>query len=121
VSEWNFWLRALAGENPQSLVRGVPEQGFWLLRERTYTRTPKEQRTIGGSRHKAETSFHPTAIWQDESGWHCVINRPTQTHYLKDPEKIDEEIFSRCSRSPITHDDYLAKVKELENERDRAA
>lgn len=119
---WDFWLRALAGDNPQSMVRGVPEQGFWLLRERKSTRTPEGERTVGGPRHKATTSFHPVAIWQDESGWHCVITRPGKTSYLTDPAEIDETVFSPCSRSPMTHDDYLAKVNELESarERDRA-
>lgn len=117
MADWSFWTKALAGENPQSLVRGVPEQGFFLLRERTSTRTPEGERTVGGSRHKVETFFHPTSIWQDESGWHCVISRPDRTSHLKDPEKIDEQIFSRCSRHPITHDNYLAQVKELESAR----
>jgi hypothetical protein len=114
TDQWSFWLRALAGENPQSMVRGVPEQGFFLLRERKSTRTPEGERTIGGPRHKATTTYSPVAIWADESGWHCVITRPWKTSHLTDPAEIDETVFSPCSRSPITHDRYLELVKELE-------
>lgn len=117
---WTYWLRALAGEKPQSLVRGVPEQGFWLLRERKSKRTPEAERTVGGPRHKISTRFHPVAIWEDEIGWHCVVNYPRAISYLTDPDEIDEQIFARCSCAPITHETYLTKCKELENERDHA-
>lgn len=119
--QWDFWLRALAGENPQSMVKGVPEWGFWLLRERKTHRTPEADRTIGGPRHKVTTLHHPVAIWEDEGGWHCVIARPDQTTYLTDPAEIDERVFSPCSRSPIDHETYLAKCREIENERDHSA
>jgi hypothetical protein len=117
--QWDFWLKALAGEAPRSLVRGIPEAGFFLLRERRTHRTPEEDRTIGGPRHKVTTIYHPVAIWEDEFGWHCVVNYPRTVSYLIGPAEIDETIFSRCSRAPITHDDYLEKVQELESARER--
>lgn len=120
-SQWEFWRKSLAGEKPKSLVRGIPESGFWTLRERTTTRTPEGQRTVGGPRHKVSTQHHPVAIWEDEFGWHCVVNYPRAVAYLKDPAEIDEKIFSRCSRAPIGNDAYLAKVKELETAREHAA
>jgi hypothetical protein len=113
LDPWSFWLRALAGENPQSMVKGVPEFGFFLLRERTKNRTPKEDREIGGPRDKIATLHHPVAIWQDEEGWHCVITRPDQTTHLTDPAEIDERVFSPCSRSPISHERYLEMTKEI--------
>lgn len=113
-SSWNFWLHALAGENPQSMVRGVPEFGFFLLRERKTHRTPEADRKVGGPRHKITTLFHPVAIWMDEDGWHCVITRPDQTTHLTDPAEIDERVFSPCSRSPISHERYLELTKQPE-------
>jgi hypothetical protein len=114
TDQWRFWLRALAGEAPQSLVRGIPEAGFFLLRERKTTRTPEADRTVGGPRHKVTTLHHPVAIWEDEFGWHCVITRPDQTTYLTDPAEIDERVFSPCSRAPISHEKYLELTKQSE-------
>lgn len=121
--QWDFWLRQLAGENPP-LPAGIgkPVWGFYLLRQRyTWAREAHEKKI--GTRNKVATYFWPVAIWQDESGWHCVVTRtdrdgkPYKTSYLTDPFEIDESIVSRCCRAAITHDDYLAKVKEIEDER----
>ena len=116
MSEWDWWNEALAGKTPET-TPGTPHWGFFLLRERQMTRTPPEQRKIGGPRHKATTYFHPVSIWQDACGvWNCVIDRPGQKSWLTDVDDIDS-VFSRCCRAPMTHDCYLTKVKELENER----
>jgi len=115
-SRWDWWLKALAGDPQPSLVKGVPEFGFFLLRERKTRRTPEDERKIGGPRHKVTTTFAAVAIWEDETGWHCVITRPGHTSHLTDPAEIDEGVFSPCSKWPVDHETYLAKVKELETE-----
>ena len=116
MSEWSFWQRQLAGENPPSLVRGVPEWGFFLLREWA---SKGAQEGVESFRRKREVAFRPVAIWQDDAGWHCVITRPGRTSHLTDPAEIDETVFASCCRAAIPHDEYLTKVKELENDRER--
>ena len=113
---WSFWQRQLAGENPPSLVRGVPEWGFFLLREWT---SKGEQEGVSAIRRKREVCFRPVAIWQDDEGWHCLITRPAKTTHLTDPAEIDETVFASCCRAAIDHETYEQKVKELESAREQ--
>jgi hypothetical protein len=126
TAPWSFWTRQLAGENPPLPPgHGVPVAGFFLLRQRYSWKREGAEIKIG-TVNKVATYFWPVAIWQDESIWHCVVTRadrdgkPYKTEYLTDPIRIDETIVSRCCRAAITHERYLAEVKELENERDHA-
>jgi hypothetical protein len=124
---WEFWAAQLAGENPPlPPEHGKPVWGFYLLRQR-YTWAREEHEKKIGTRNKVATHHWPVALWEDETGWHCVITRAPQggkdyrSAHLTDPVEIDEQIVSRCCRAAITHDDYLAKVKELENSRERVS
>jgi len=110
-SDWSFWLAQLAGENPET-TPGCPWAGFYLLRERRRWADVR-----GGRRWRVETNHWPTAIWNNNGDWHCVITRASETSHVIDITAIDEGIFSRCCRAAITHDEYLAKVAEIEGAR----
>jgi hypothetical protein len=117
---WSFWLRQLAGETPPLPAgHGEPVWGFYLLRQRYSWKREGAEIKIG-TVNKVSTHWWPVAIWQDDSGWHCLVTRadqdgkPYRTEYLTDPVAIDERIVSRCCRTAIDHDAYLALVKELE-------
>lgn len=122
---WDFWRFQLAGGLPET-TPGTPHSGFYLLRERHKRRRQDGERKIG-TMDMVKTYHWPCAIWLDETGWHCVVTRVPrdkmpgcETTHTTRIERVDST-FSICCRDAITHDDYLAKVKEIEDERSSRA
>ena len=103
-SPWSFWQMQLAGKEPSD-VSG-PHWGFFSLGE-WVAPTPPER--------KKQPVHWPVAIWQDGGEWQCVITRRWGPSHLTGVMNA-HEIFARCCRDAITHETYLAQVKELENE-----
>ena len=109
---WSFWRAQLAGETPET-TPGTPHAGYYLMRRRETRDNPNPR--PGDPRKKVTTHYNPVAIWFDEdSGWNCIEHTPRLILSNSSIEAIDESIFSRCCRSPLTYEDYLAKVAERE-------
>lgn len=107
ANPWSFWQLNLAGSEPSDLFG--PHWGFFSLLE--WIAPPPPER-------KKLPVHWPVAIWQVESdgSWHCLITRAGGTAYLTAVIDV-HEVFSRCCLDPLTYEDYLARVKELETER----
>jgi hypothetical protein len=113
---WEWWRRQLAHQQDPSLEKpectpGTPYTGFYLHRRRWTRPNDDPNRRPGDPRHKVTTEYVPVAIWED-SGWHMVIGKE---EYYRDPDKVDD-VFSRCCRSAITHDEYERIRNEAPNE-----
>ena len=107
MTDWSFWHSQLAGLEPET-TPGVPHQGYFMLRRRTTRENDDPNRRPGDARKKVTTTHLPVAIWFDD-GWHCRIGAD---EYITDVDVIDN-IFSRCCRAAITHDEYLIALEKL--------
>lgn len=101
---WSFWMMQLAGEEPSDIFG--PHWGFFALGEWISPEPPERKKRPVSS---------PVAIWQDDGEWQCLITRRWGPSHLIGVMNA-HEIFARCCRDPLTHEAYLAQVKELENE-----
>ena len=119
---WAFWRSSLDGETPET-TPGTPHAGYYLMRRRETRDNPNPR--PGDPRKKVTTHYNPVAIWQGNDdficlGWLCLEHAPRGPIYRTEADVIDESIFSRCCRSPLTYEDYLAKVAEREASYERA-
>ena len=112
MTMWDFWFAQLAGENPET-TPGTPHAGFYTNRRRVTFDNPEPG--PGKPRKKIKVFEETVAIWQDESGWHCLIHSENGQRHLTDVDAIDE-IFSRCCRTAITHEAYEARLQEFTGE-----
>jgi hypothetical protein len=111
MDAWHFWREQLAGKAPET-TPGTPHAGYFLSRRRVTKDNPNP--TIGGPRKKVETYHDPVAIWHDGESWHCLITRVDgPPRYLTNVDAIDD-VFSRCCRSALTYEAYIALVPEQE-------
>lgn len=101
---WSFWQMQLAGEEPSDVFG--PHWGFWSLQE-WIAPTPPER--------KKQPVHWPVAIWQQDGEWQCVITRSWGPSHLTGVMNA-HEIFARCNRDAISHEEYLKRVEELQHE-----